>query len=90
MDVSRAPEGTEVRGIFQHEKNVNSSKEGFFNQPGVWAYKASRESGRLVVTGSHPEDAASGDILNLTASMQKPDRIDPPGYPCIEFIAGPL
>lgn len=69
MDVSRAPEGTEVLGIFQHEKNVNSSKEGFFNQPGVWAYKASRESGRLVVTGSHPEDAASGDILNMTASM---------------------
>ena len=30
------------------------------------------------------------DSLNLTASMQKSDRIDPPGYPCIEFIAGPL
>lgn len=69
MDVKRAPEGTEVLGIFQHQKNSDSSREGFFNQPGVWAYKASRESGRLVVTGSHPEDAASGDILNMTASM---------------------
>ena len=36
-------------------------------QPAVWAYKESATSGRLVVTGSHPEDAPSGDVLNLTA-----------------------
>ncbi len=69
MDVNRAPEGTEILGRFLNQKGKNSSSAGFYCQPGIWAYKESPESGRLVVTGSHPEDAPSGDILNMTASM---------------------
>lgn len=69
MDVNMAPEGTEILGRFLNQKGKNSSSAGFYGQPGIWAYKESPESGRLVVTGSHPEDAPSGDILNMTASM---------------------
>ncbi len=69
MDVNMAPEGTEILGRFLHQKGKNSSSAGFYAQPAIWAYKESPESGRLVVTGSHPEDASSGNILNMTASM---------------------
>lgn len=69
MDVNRAPEGTEVLALFRNQKGKDSSKSGFYGQPGIWAYKATPTSGRLVVTGSHPEDAPDGDILNMTASM---------------------
>ena len=69
MDVNQAPVGTEVLGRFYNQKGKNSSSAGFYGQPGIWAYKASDNSGRLVVTGSHPEDAASGPILDMTASM---------------------
>jgi len=71
MDVDGAPEGTEVIALFRKERGKTNTKVSFYGQPGIWAYKASDESGRLVVTGSHPEDAASGDILNLTSSMFK-------------------
>lgn len=69
MDVSTAPAGTEILARFLNQKGKDSSSERFYGQPAVWAYKDSPESGRLVVTGSHPEDATSGDILNMTASM---------------------
>ena len=69
MDVNQAPAGTEILGRFLHQKGKNSSASGFYMQPAIWAYKDSPESGRMVVTGSHPEDAPSGDILNMTASM---------------------
>ena len=69
MDTRDAPAGTEIIAIFKNEAGQNSSSRKFYDQPSVWAYKASPASGRLVVTGSHPEDAPSGNILNLTASM---------------------
>ena len=69
MDTRHAPEDTEVIALFKDEAGRNSKNENYYDQPSVWAYKASAESGRLVVTGSHPEDAPSGDILDLTASM---------------------
>lgn len=64
-----APVGTEVIALFKNEAGRNSRNARFYDRPGVWAYKASAKSGRLVVTGSHPEDAASGPVLDLTASM---------------------
>jgi len=69
LDTSLAPEGTEAIALFKDEAGKSSSSRPYYNQPSVWAYKASEYSGRMVVTGSHPEDAPSGDILNLTASM---------------------
>lgn len=71
MDVNRAPAGTEILGRFLNQTGRISTSAGFYSQPAIWAYKASDTSGRLVVTGSHPEDAPSGDILNMTASMFK-------------------
>ena len=69
MDVDNAPPGTEVIARFLNQKGMDSSSRSFYMQPAVWAYKASPRSGRVVVTGSHPEDAPDGDILKLTASM---------------------
>lgn len=69
LDIGQAPEGTEVIAVFKDQAGRDSSKRPFYDQPSIWAYKASEYSGRLVVTGSHPEDAPSGNILNLTASM---------------------
>ncbi len=69
LDMGQAPEGTEVIALFKDQAGRDSSKRPFYDQPSIWAYKASEYSGRLVVTGSHPEDAPSGNILNLTASM---------------------
>ncbi len=69
MDVDNAPPGTEVIARFLNQKGMDSSSRSFYMQPAVWAYKASPQSGRVVVTGSHPEDAPDGDILKLTASM---------------------
>ena len=71
MDVNCAPAGTEILGRFLNQTGKNSTSAGFYGQPAIWAYKESATSGRLVVTGSHPEDAPSGDILNMTASMFK-------------------
>ena len=69
LDVNRTPEGTEILARYLNQKGKNSSSSGFYGQPAIWAYKESPETGRLVVTGSHPEDAPSGDILDMTASM---------------------
>ena len=37
--------------------------------PSIWAYKESSQIGRIVLTGSHPEEIWSGERLSLTASM---------------------
>ncbi len=68
-DVDSAPAGTEVLALFRNQAGRDSRSARFYGQPGVWAYKASPFSGRMVVTGSHPEDAPSGPVLALTASM---------------------
>jgi glutamine amidotransferase-like uncharacterized protein len=39
------------------------------NDPSCWAYKEDSESGRLVVTGSHPESITGGERLQLMAAM---------------------
>ena len=35
----------------------------------TWAYKATPEQGRIVVTGSHPEFEPSGEVFDLTQAM---------------------
>lgn len=69
MDVNTAPAGTEIIARFRNERGKDSSKARYYGQPSVWAYKESEYTGRMVVTGSHPEDAPSGPILDLTSSM---------------------
>ncbi len=58
------PVGTEVLGRYDCPliKSVHQ-------KPSIWAYKENPQAGRLVFTGSHPEEIWSGERLSLTASM---------------------
>ena len=64
------PEGTEPLMKYIYDtvgKDVKARQ--MHDQISTWAYKKSAESGRLVVTGSHPEKGVTGDILEYMASM---------------------
>ena len=41
------------------------------NKPSVWSYKEGDNAGRVVLSGSHPEEESSGEPLGLTGSMIK-------------------
>ena len=58
------PQGTEVLAYYDFP---NSSK--VHEKPSIWSYKHSIPSGRIVQTGSHPEEIWSGERLDLTAAM---------------------
>ena len=58
------PKGTEVLAYFD-TPNISKVHE----KPSVWAYKHSILSGRIVQTGSHPEEVWSGERRDLTAAM---------------------
>lgn len=63
---NRMPKGTEVlaRYIFSNTDRVKID-----GKASVWAYKANAESGRVVMCGSHPEGAATGERLEFMAAM---------------------
>ena len=68
MDTKGAPQGTEILARFGvSPDDVANAK--YVGKPMVWAYKASINSGRLCVCGSHPEDGADGDRRDLTAAI---------------------
>lgn len=71
MDSAGAPKGTEVIALYRNAEGKDSKYSGFYGKPAVWAYKESQASGRMVVTGSHPEDESAGDVYDLTSSMFK-------------------
>lgn len=60
------PEDTEplMRYIFD-----NTDKVQIDGEVSTWAYKHSDESGRVLVTGSHPEGITSGERLEYMAAM---------------------
>lgn len=58
------PKGTEVLAYYDLPK-VSKVHE----KPCVWAYKPFNSSGRIVLTGSHPEEIWSGERRELTAAM---------------------
>ena len=58
------PAGTEVLARYNYPK-----KESVHLQPGIWAYKKSHKSGRVVMEGSHPEEVKDGERRDLTAAM---------------------
>lgn len=58
------PSGTEVLARYDYQK-----RKDIHNKPSMWAYKASIDIGRIVLSGSHPESYVSGDRLKLTAAM---------------------
>lgn len=58
------PEGTEVLARYDYP-----NLPAVHNQPSVWAYKEDFSTGRLVMTGSHPEAVTGGERLELMAAM---------------------
>ena len=64
------PEGTEplVRYVYD-TVSVDAKTRHIHDQVCGWAYKKSEESGRVVITGSHPEMFAVGERLELMAAM---------------------
>ena len=58
------PEGTEVLARYD-----TPSRKSVHQTPSVWAYKSSLQSGRVVLTGSHPEIVSVGERRDLTAAM---------------------
>lgn len=49
--------------------NDSTSDSVLRNKPAIWSYKYDNNSGRLVVTGSHPEGYNSGERRELMAAM---------------------
>jgi hypothetical protein len=47
----------------------NYSSKSMHQQPSCWAYKTGNNSGRVCVTGSHPESETGGERLQLMAAM---------------------
>ncbi len=63
---NKMPKGTEVlaRYIFDNTDRVKID-----GKASVWSYKANKESGRIVMCGSHPEGVATGERLEFMAAM---------------------
>lgn len=57
-------EGAEVLAYI--DSSISST---FMGKPAIWAYKTSLNSGRMVLTGSHPEGNSTGVLRDLTAAM---------------------
>ena len=64
------PEGTEplVRYVYD-TVSVDAKTRHMHDQVCAWAYKKNAESGRVVITGSHPEIPAVGERLELMAAL---------------------
>jgi len=77
----RCPEGTEV--LARYATPGGEPKRPIIGEPVIWAYKANEHTGRVVLCGSHPEDAIEGARLELTAAMLK-YAMDGTGKPTIK------
>ena len=66
------PEGTEplVRYVYD-TVSVDAKTRNLHDQVCTWAYKKNEESGRIVITGSHPEIPGVGERLELMAAMMR-------------------
>lgn len=62
--VDKWPAGAEILAW-----NDSTSDSLLQNKPAIWSYKYNNNSGRLVVTGSHPESYTSGERRDLMAAM---------------------
>ncbi len=58
------PAGTEVLARYDYP-----NKSDVHMSPSVWAYKKNQATGRIVQTGSHPEEVSDGERRDLTAAM---------------------
>lgn len=62
--VDRWPAGAEILAW-----NDSTSDSLLRGKPAIWSYKKDKKSGRMVVTGSHPESYTSGERRDLMAAM---------------------
>ena len=62
--VDRWPVGAEI--LAWNDTTSDSLLQG---KPAIWSYKKDKKSGRMVVTGSHPESYTSGERRELMAAM---------------------
>ncbi len=77
-------DGTELLGTYDSTFFGSDTEYiDFFDYGSVWAYKESEETGRIVVTGSHPEGVDWGDQLLLMKSILQ-YAMDGAGYPSIK------
>ena len=66
------PEGTEPLLRFVYDTvSIDSKTRHIHDQVCTWAYKKNEESGRVVITGSHPEGVTAGERLELMAAMMQ-------------------
>lgn len=66
------PEGTEPLFRFVYDTvSVDAKTRHIHDQVCAWAYKKNDESGRVVITGSHPEGVTEGERLELMAAMMQ-------------------
>ena len=66
------PEGTEPLARFIYDTvSVDAKTRHIHDQVCAWAYKKNEESGRVVITGSHPEGVAVGERLEMMAAMMQ-------------------
>ncbi|MFA5713136.1 MAG: BPL-N domain-containing protein [Bacteroidales bacterium] len=64
------PKGTEILTRYDYNHKTGKNKDILIHQQiSSWAYKASKESGRVVVTGSHPEGVTSGERLDMMSAL---------------------
>ncbi len=68
MCTDSLPAGTEVLGRFIGD-TLAQLKLPIHKEVNAWAYKANDYSGRVVVTGSHPERMVGGDRLQMFSGM---------------------
>lgn len=60
--------GTEV--LARYDYDVDPAKHNnMHRQASVWAYKANATTGRVIMSGSHPEDEKSGEKRDMMAGM---------------------
>lgn len=62
--VDKWPAGAEI--LAWNDTTSDSLLQG---KPAIWSYKKDNKSGRMVVTGSHPESYTSGERRDLMAAM---------------------
>lgn len=66
------PEGTEPLLRFVYDTvSLDAKTRHIHDQVCTWAYKKNEESGRVVITGSHPEGVTAGERLELMAAMMQ-------------------
>lgn len=61
----------ETEPLIRFDCDTAKLKKSIDNQVVAWAYKPNAKSGRVILSGSHPENPTSGERLELMASFIK-------------------